>query len=331
MIHEVDNTKTIFSGLGDIGSDALEPLVLKEPLSGSGSAQTYRMSLVIKEGLCADIAQEAAIYERLRTGVGEHADLLFPKTVCRLSPEKGTGLLCVESLRGRTLEKDILEIGTLAAVIGSHRVEIRVRQQAVSRTVEHVLAHLDLLHRSLQVERGTREALREFVLELGDALTNSLKLARTPLSLPDFKFQERFWTTGVATLAHRDLSVVNIIVHDELVRFIDPRSVVPNGTLGAEFASPAIDLVALSVSLERKELELKRLCPEITLEARELVAAKLRSAEESGVAGRNLIRLSEAVVRSAYAACRCAYCLAPERLWLYEKMYADTLVCVQRL
>ncbi|MEK7102661.1 MAG: hypothetical protein AAB912_03470, partial [Patescibacteria group bacterium] len=115
------------------------------------------------------------------------------------------------------------------------------------------------------------------------------------------------------------------------LRFIDPRTAVPNAHSGAPLASPLIDLIALAVSLERKKLEVQRYDANLTLEACEVVNRAIETALSDHIATPALGLLIDLVVRSAYTACRCTYCLAPERMWLYEHMRSTTEDALKRV
>ena len=74
------------------------------------------------------------------------------------------------------------------------------------------------------------------------------------------KFTEKF----IPSLAHRDLSVGNILISDDgkVVKFIDPRSVVPHLGKTPDTRSRGnivLDLVSYRISLMRKHAELNHL------------------------------------------------------------------------
>ncbi|OGL98656.1 hypothetical protein A2304_03060 [Candidatus Uhrbacteria bacterium RIFOXYB2_FULL_57_15] len=125
----------------------------------------------------------------------------------------------------------------------------------------------------------------------------------------------------VPGICHRDLSAVNVMcASDGSVRLIDPRASVPGAPVGMPtFGSSAIDAAAFLVSLERKELERDRLdLPRLGLTARfrDIVDGWI----EAGTFNAFMLDLCLAHAYSVYAACRCDYCLAPEREWLYDLM-----------
>ncbi|MBI5793954.1 hypothetical protein HZA87_02600 [Candidatus Uhrbacteria bacterium] len=125
----------------------------------------------------------------------------------------------------------------------------------------------------------------------------------------------------VPGLCHRDLSAVNVVcASDGGVRLIDPRASVPGAPVGMPtFGSSAIDAAAFLVSLERKELERTRLdLPALGLadRFRGIVSGWI----ENGAFNVFMRDLCLAHAYSVYAACRCDYCLAPERKWLYDLM-----------
>jgi len=104
------------------------------------------------------------------------------------------------------------------------------------------------------------------------------------------------------------------------IRLIDPRYSMPGaGVRTPSFGSAAADAAAFLVGLERKELERER-AGQHALRLTE----RFRSSVDAWVAvGRFnafMLDLCLAHAYSVYAACRCDYCLAPERKWLYDLM-----------
>ena len=71
--------------------------------------------------------------------------------------------------------------------------------------------------------------------------------------------------------------------------------------------------------------------PELVLAARKLVEVEIRKMLDSNSINRSILMLSSATIRSAYVACRCKYCLAPEREWLYKHMVMTTISDIKLL
>jgi hypothetical protein len=115
---------------------------------------------------------------------------------------------------------------------------------------------------------------------------------------------------------------------DFKVRMADPRSAIPRldetpdgltrtpNSLGCS----AVDLAHLEVSLYRRQLELQHLNPKITLPALSSVRATVQDWIHQGRFSQMFYELSLATYFSAYAGCRCKYCLASDRRWLYDQM-----------
>ena len=131
-----------------------------------------------------------------------------------------------------------------------------------------------------------------------------------------------FLSDLILSKIHKDLSVGNVIIgSDDQPKLIDPRRAVPNLKVGSFWGSSAFDLVGYRVSLMRKIAEVKQngttasligLIEETDLELKKgLVQKRFNPA---------MVELCHLVWYSIYCACRCDYCLAPERLWLYQKM-----------
>lgn len=125
-----------------------------------------------------------------------------------------------------------------------------------------------------------------------------------------------------ACLCHNDFSVTNIICQPDCnARLIDPRWSTPGGRPyeTAPFGSIAIDCASIFVSLERKDLERDALgLPGLKL-SKELYPL-IEGLVTNQVFNWRTFNLCLAQAYAVYCACRCDYCLSPERSWLYEKM-----------
>jgi len=318
--------------LDRMGLNTLRSLDQVPLMSGSSGVRVFRSGCFVKLGDRRLIEPEARLYEQFRVYLGSDANLLFPYTSFFGVSESGEYALFLEPILGETLETIILQIGALAQSVGLKSKSVKAQQNHASVAVTQVLQKLLILHKP-QMVINQQDTLREFVTELEQALHENMQRAQINIILPILREYSCFWEHGIITLAHRDLSVVNIIVNDTEVRFIDPRQTVSNAIVNCElrFASPGIDLIALAISLERKELEITRMVPGLQLQAYRLVVEALHNLVETGGVTESLMLLMEFVVRSAYLACKCDYCLASERIWLYEHMQQTTLRCQERL
>jgi hypothetical protein len=304
-----------------IGWEQLRHVAAIEALSRTGTGTTHRVQFFVKQG--SGVIEESAVYRNFERQLGaEAANRIFPRTRCvPLSSDVSDAVLLIESIPGGDLEE---QIGVLTHFVNGAPPDCRLvqeQQEKISATVACVSGHFDVLHACRETVHESAE-LRAFVQELYSALSENV--LRAGLLIPPLPEPSSRWANGWASLAHRDCSVGNIVGAASRARLIDPRSIVPCGTTPATFASPAIDYAALLVSLGRKELELQRIVPEFQLEARTFLLQVFTSRRARGIASPAIIALCVAVVYSMYAACRCDYCLAPERRWLYDMMQEST-------
>lgn len=188
----------------------------------------------------------------------------------------------------------------------------------------------------------TRAESSKFFQELSDALKVNLTLAGIIDSYDDTldrvrSSREKFVSEYAPSLAHKDLSVGNIVVSDDgaRVKFIDPRLVVPHLELtepDTALGNIAIDIVGYQISLLRKQLELvhsgkeDRLSPLLSE-----VLAEIKRYIQGGVFTDQMKLLCETVWYSVFSACKCNYCLAPEREWLYALMVEKTRAKMEEL
>lgn len=130
----------------------------------------------------------------------------------------------------------------------------------------------------------------------------------------------------VRTLCHRDLSVVNVMVAGNSVKLIDPRPLVPgsNEQRPCLYGSVAMDCAALLVSLTRKHEELVRAGRAGIWCSVSALDSYVSLCIERGLFDRTFFLLCLAAYYSSYAACRCAYCLDPDRKWLWDLMVERT-------
>lgn len=317
--------------LDRVGWGVLRSIAGVKQLEGSEASETLDVRLIVKRGPRVDIELTAQLYERFRAMMGPTANVVFPRTL--LLPPDGSddAVLCLEPIPGDHLEAAILRLGELARRIGPRHPLVEEHRGRVQAMLEQTCTHIAVLHGHRAMLSIERPALRSFVAELDSALQENIRRAELPVTAPMVSTQSCFWETGWATLAHRDCSVVNIVGDQSCVKLIDPRAIVPNGITGAAFASPAIDLVALTISLERKRFELRAMDADVPIDREGIVVDAMTRARESGAVNSCLIALCETVVYSAYAACRCTYCLAPERRPLYDHMRERATEAIAKL
>jgi len=309
-----------------------KPVICVDRLEGSTEALVYKIHTIAKTGPRLMIESELYAYRQLEKILKKSKNKVFPKIVSVINKGSKFATLFIEPIHGEVMEKSILKIGEMAKIFGANDQRVLKQQEVVCEMTGKIFSNLKILHRPIKMNgRDTKSELRNFVLEMENALGENLRLANIGICYPRFSDEEHFWAKGVVSAAHRDLSVVNIIGDESAVRFIDPRFIVPNGKTKSQFASAAIDFAALSISFERKELEIQNVVPELILAARKLVEVEIHKMLDSNSINRGILMLSSATIRSAYAACRCGYCLAPEREWLYKHMVRTTISDIKLL
>jgi len=162
---------------------------------------------------------------------------------------------------------------------------------------------------------------QSFLNEIVNGLTRNVEASglTTELTSHDRLLQRAVFNP---TLCHRDLSATNIMCEDgRISRLIDPRWVVPGAVCQSSiYGSVAIDCASFQISLERKEAEREHLGhPNLSLA--DLFKTKTTVALlQRGIFNEFMYDLCLAYGYSIYTACRCEYCLATERRWLYELM-----------
>lgn len=302
------------------------PVICVDQLEGSTKAMVYRVHTIVKTGPRLMIESELLAYRQIEKLLKRNKNKVFPRIAPAISSGPKFASFFMEPIHGEVMEKSILKIGEMAKIFGANDQRVVRQQEVACEMTKKIFATLKILHLPIKMkQQDASGALRNFVREMENALGENLRLANIDIYYPRFSNDEHFWIKGFVSAAHRDLSVVNIIGNETAVRFIDPRLIVPNGKIKSEFASPAIDFAALSISFERKELEIQDMVPGLVLSARKLVEAEIHKMIDNNSISRDILMLSSATVRSAYAACRCSYCLAPDREWLYKHMARTTI------
>lgn len=308
-----------------IGTDVQDSEIQR--LEGSSGTEVYRVgNSIYKIGPQKDIGLAFQANRRFH----DHAPIsyggIFPKM--ELSP-LGTeqAALTVEYCGSRNFEdlilkNDLSDEGTYSTVQLVHRITL----QNLRRIFEE-----SKLYDPTQMRK---ESLR-FFQELLDVSAVNLTLAGIINSYGDTldrvgSSREKFVSEYVPSLAHKDLSVGNIVVSDDgtSVKLIDPRLTVPHleqTKPDTSLGNIAIDIVGYQISLLRKQLELihsgktDRLSPLLNE-----LSTEIKRYCQDGVFTDQMKLLCETVWYSVFSACKCNYCLAPEREWLYTLMVEKT-------
>lgn len=327
----MDSFQSLLVRFGDLtlSPQQARGIICAHPKNGSSDASVFEVHFVAKCGSSDQLRTEAALYAELTKKMGRGVSRIFPRFSLIAGKESSMSLLLMEPIHGSTLEDEILTLGPLIAEYGLRDPAVSKKQKRIASIVKKTLELAALLHRP----KAETSALRDFVKELYEAIVNNLKTSRLPFELsPNKKVADGIYDGCTASLAHRDLSAVNILGEPDNLKFIDPRKAIPGAKQGAPFASPCVDLIELDVSLERKEMEMQAAAGiRIPLKARRLVRQRIKELKQRGEINQTLINLCYTAVYSSYTACRCDYCLIPGRQWLYKTMIQKVLHWLSRI
>lgn len=274
-------------------------LARAERMSGTGASATVRLTGILK---FAPDRSETELLDWFQYRLMGDYGTCFPR-FRELGEMHGSFVTELEYVGDVTLE---------AVLVGTNRERAFATSLAVDRVVQVLMRFSKTV--------WTGDVVRSNVLqEICGALESNARAAGISSREIPRAFLED--VAFVPCLCHRDLSVVNVVCStDGGVRLIDPRVSIPGGERSApSLGSSAIDAAAFLVSLERKELERARLgLPVLGLTDHFRAAVTRWTA--NGLFNAPMLDLCLAHAYSVYVACRCDYCLAPEREWLYDLM-----------
>ena len=278
-------------------------------LQGSSEAKAYLCDdNVYKVGPEKIILDEVKTFERFKHKMTSYASV-FPNMEV-LQTDDGVSILWIENC-GKNNFDDIY--------LGA------IKELDLLRTLnKKVLAKIGVLFTETQhVDNGAL-----FFEELMSVLKFNLRKAEL---WPEYeevvlRIEARkniFLQNFVGSFSHKDLSVGNILVSDDnkQVRFIDPRLAIPYLEENHPSGNVVIDLIGYYVSFLRKELEAKHEAANIDLsEINQDIKKEIKVYQGNEIFTEEIKTLSMAAWYSVYAACKCDYCTAPERVWLYDEM-----------
>jgi hypothetical protein len=267
---------------------------------------------------------------------------IFPQVV--LWHRDGEKAILEMTWLGQSLEQELLmplgrgEWSPVLAV-WSDAPPILEKLALLDLVIECTLNHLEAMFTVTQLDDPATAGA--FVDEILAAVRVNLRQAgllpelENDLALAE-SVRDRWSERLVISCCHRDLTVEHICFrrNDEglTVRLVDPKSSVPwldempegfersPNSLGCA----AIDLAHLEISLLRWQNVMRRVNARITLASLEWVRAQVRDWIDQRRFTLAFYELCRAACFSAYAGCRCAYCLAPERRWLYDQMVFES-------
>jgi len=278
-------------------------------LSGSSEAKTFLCdNNIYKVGSEEVIKKEIQAYGKFKSRMKSY-ETVFPQMDI-VFEDLGNSVLAIENLGKQSLESKYKE---------DH---VSVSQLEIIN--KKVLAKINLLFD----ETKTNLADDLFFDEIISALKiNFEKAGLSEKLLFDLnriiEKKKIILKNFVLSLAHKDLSLGNIILSDdgEKVRFIDPRVAVPYLTESKASGNVAIDLIGYLVSIQRKELEVRKTNQDVDYSSLFAeIENQIKTYISAGAFTEEFRKLCEILWYSVYAACKCDYCTASERLWLYNEM-----------
>lgn len=278
-------------------------------LSGSSEAKAFLCDeQIYKVGPSKVIHDEVKSFDKFKQKMKSY-NSVFPEMEVRQDDES-VAILWIENCGKNNIEDLYLESLQNADIL--------------EKLNKNVLAKINLLFEETKIndngELFFAELLEAFKINLVKAgLVEKFSDKLQIIEEKKYKILEKF----VASFAHKDLSVGNIIVSNdrEYVRFIDPRSAVPYLEDSKASGNVIIDLIGYQVSLYRKEMEAKQNKQDLDFSKINLeIEQAISEYQAQGIFTEELKMLCLAVWYSVYAACKCDYCTAPERLWLYNEM-----------
>lgn len=306
-----------------IRQEAGSSLITKE-LNGSSGAKIFLCGQKIyKVGIIEEIRKALSAYGRFAKALlPDDCRDIFPVARPLMQNDK-MGACEIEFVGRRSLEDVFLSFDGTTEVLDEL---MRLNSEALIK----IKRLFDLTREKSR--QGSRSG-KLFLDDLIAAIRINLKKAGIgdddfrPLADQIRRMRRLFICDFIPSLSHNDLSVGNVIVDDRSrnIKFIDPRAAVPYLDKSRADGNIVVDLVGYYISVLRKEAELQKSKPLISL-------YPLRNTIEKAVdaCGRQKIftpllkDLCNLLWYSVYAACNCAYCTAIERIWLYESMRNET-------
>lgn len=270
---------------------------------GTTSAVTMRVNGFIK---ITEDPDEGTLLAQLRHVLRHEYETIFPRAhIIGRIPEGY--ILELEYLGDATFEDLLLEntpfsdtrcasvtsfVQNSITTFAAHTAPVSTRQRSVSR----------------------------FLSEIVEALTANAHRAGLHLTCASESRLHQM-CTFMPTLCHRDLSVANILCQND-IRLIDPRNMLPGSSKDRRglYGSIACDCAMFAISFERKQLERAKNGLDPLKEHKEIFNTFVNTCIHQGLFSQTMYELCCAHVYALFAACTCSYCLAPDRVWLYDLM-----------
>jgi len=263
--------------------------------------------------LAKNIIKEIQAYEKFKNILGSEYSKIFP----HYTIIKRTGNYLVYKIK--LLGEYSLEDYLLSPKLKNEEL-IRSFNGSILKNLKtiYIITRSDNMKAMGDFYKELTRALRKNLLEAGllnESGLNLVKLLKSNKSI--------FIKNCLPSMVHKDLTVGNVVINLEnnLSYFIDPRISLPYLNEKEKYGNIAIDLVGYYISVLRKDMEIKKNSNHISLmPIKKRIAGEIAYYVRGGVTSQPFVDLCNLFWCSVYLACRCDFCLSPERKWLHEEM-----------
>lgn len=274
--------------------------------SGTTSAVTMRVNGFIK---ITEDQNEGKLLARLRHILGRDYETIFPRA--RVIGHIPDGYILELEYLGNTTFEDLLLDNTPLSDTRCASV-ISFVQNSITTFATH------------RAPASTHQrSISRFLSEIVEALTVNARRAGVHITLMS-ESRLREACSFISTLCHRDLGVANILCQND-IRLIDPRNMLPGASKNRRglYGSIACDCAMFAIGFERKQRERTKNGLDPLVAHKERFEVFVRTCIDQGLFSETMYDLCRAHVYALFAACACSYCLAPDRIWLYDHMQQD--------
>lgn len=283
-------------------------------LKGSSNSIILRYkNSIFKSGLAKNITKEIQAYEKFKNILGSEYNKIFP----HYAIVKQTNNYLVYKIK-------LLGEYSLEDYLLSPKSK---NEELIQSFNDSVLKNLKTIYAITKSDNT--KVMEDFYKEIIGALYKNLLeanlLNKNNLSL--LKLLESnesiFIKNCLSSMAHKDLTVGNIVVNlkNNSSYFIDPRVSVPYSNEKEKYGNIAIDLIGYYISVLRKDMEIKKNSNHISLMSiKKRITSEITYYIGENVTSQPFVDLCNLFWYSVYLACKCDFCLSPERKWLYDEM-----------
>jgi len=244
---------------------------------------------------------------------------IFPDFEFIDTPDKPYGIIVFEYF-GRFNYEEI--------ILGAIKIDDIKYENIILSANNKILDLLDILHKKTSFD-GSEKEITELIKHVVEII--KLNLANANLWTEKWKLEinklEKICTKQslVLSQSHNDLSVGNIFLLNNpnkvSIKLIDPRPSIPQSTRIMPTGNLAIDLLGYEISITRKLFEVKEQDKKNTLnDALKEIQNQKQYYINQKVFTVEFGKLVKIAFLSSYLACKCEYCLAKERIDLYNYM-----------